>query len=576
MSRQSCLKLLYGAALLGLVWSFALVDSATAQAPAAPAAKIQSFLDAGEFGAALTAAREAPAAQRDALLAQIASAQTQAGATSASLRSIAEIQNDRYRTDSISNMKNQPVGRAGTGVNADFDSLIDMITTTVKPDIWEQGGGAATIKPFQSGVLVDGQGTLRLAAKQDSTSQLDKLRAASTTRVNQESARKASPFRMVSLPRLEKYVQLCLAAGNQPTEDMLVLAGLRRISHVFVYPESGDIVLAGPAGDWTVNSENRAVSVETGEPVLLLDDVVAVLRQIMQKPDAQFGCLIVPRQQGLANLQQFMKETGKRTLMPGQRAEWLATLRSRLGKQDIEVFGIDARTHAARVMVEADYRMKLVGMGLEAGVPGVKSYLASISSASQNAQSMSVLRWWFEMNYDAVVASKDGLAFEFRGQGVKVVSENEHLTPKGERVHTGESEELNRQFAASFTEHFAALAAKYPVYAELRNIFDIALMASLLRTENFTDKVGWHLTCFGNPNSYQVAIGPAPKEVDSVVNARAVNDSLVVAGVSGGVTANPMPLVSKTSIKVEDYQSVGSQRETVAPKDLALEAWWWD
>ena len=56
---------------------------------------------------------------------------------------------------------------------------------------------------------------------------------------------------MVSLTRLEKQVQLLLAAGRQPSEEMQVLAGLQRIEYVFVYPESGDLVLAGPAGDWT-------------------------------------------------------------------------------------------------------------------------------------------------------------------------------------------------------------------------------------------------------------------------------------------------------------------------------------
>ena len=36
-----------------------------------------------------------------------------------------------------------------------------------------------------------------------------------------------------------------------------------------------------------------------------------------------------------------------------------------LGRQDITMYGIDPRTHAGRVLVEADYRMKLVGIGLE-------------------------------------------------------------------------------------------------------------------------------------------------------------------------------------------------------------------
>ena len=56
---------------------------------------------------------------------------------------------------------------------------------------------------------------------------------------------------MVSLPRLEKQIQLRLAVGKPPTEAMQVLAGLCRIRYVFIYPESGNLVLAGPAGDWT-------------------------------------------------------------------------------------------------------------------------------------------------------------------------------------------------------------------------------------------------------------------------------------------------------------------------------------
>ena len=44
-----------------------------------------------------------------------------------------------------------------------------------------------------------------------------------------------------------------------------------------------------------------------------------------------------------------------------------------------------------------------------------------------------------------MLAVEDRLAFAIRGQGVKVESENEHLTAQGERVHTGQSEPLNRQ-----------------------------------------------------------------------------------------------------------------------------------
>ena len=78
---------------------------------------------------------------------------------------------------------------------------------------------------------------------------------------------------------------------------MQYLAGLRRIEYVFVYPETGDLVVAGPAGDWTEGGENRVVSCETGDPVVRLDDLVVIFRQMMTGRDAHFGCMINPRQE---------------------------------------------------------------------------------------------------------------------------------------------------------------------------------------------------------------------------------------------------------------------------------------
>ena len=285
---------------------------------------------------------------------------------------------------------------------------------------------------------------------------------------------------MVSLTRLEKQIQLNEALGQGVDETMKYLAGLRRVEYVFVYPETGDLVVAGPAGDWTVAGENRVVSCDTGDPVVRLDDLVVIFRQMMTGRDAHFGCMINPRQEALKNVQEFQAKWSKRRVPEGAASlkAWCEQFRAAVGKQDIEIFGgLDPQTRAARTMVEADYRMKLVGMGLEEGVPGVKSYMSLIKSPPR---SMDVLRWWFTLNYDSIQTSQDHLAFNIRGQGVKVESENEHLTAQGQRDHPGESEPLNRQFAESFTKHFDELCAKYPIYAELRNLCDLALAASLV------------------------------------------------------------------------------------------------
>ena len=116
---------------------------------------------------------------------------------------------------------------------------------------------------------------------------------------------------MISLTRLEKQIQLNEALGQGIDETMKYLAGLRRIEYVFVYPETGDLVVAGPAGDWTVGGENRVVSRDTGDPVVRLDDLVVIFRHMMTGRDAHFGCMINPRQESLKNAIEFLNQSAQ-------------------------------------------------------------------------------------------------------------------------------------------------------------------------------------------------------------------------------------------------------------------------
>jgi hypothetical protein len=167
--------------------------------------------------------------------------------------------------------------------------------------------------------------------------------------------------------------------------------------------------------------------------------------------------------------------------------------------------------------------------------------------------------------------------FELRGQGVKVLSENEMLDATGGRVHTGKSDALNAQFAQNFTKHFAELSAKYPIYAELRNLCDLALVGALMRSENLPDKVRWHLLHFGDPQQYQVPLENAPQTVETVINHRVVNKVNIIVGVSGGVRIDPNSLVKPTAIKTDDYGLLKADRIGAAPKkDETRQRWWWD
>lgn len=540
--------------------------------------QLRAQLDAGEFAPALARAQQA--SNRDVWLESIAQAQAQAGARTASMSTVSDIVDDRIRSRSLQEVANQPVrGAQGGGIQPDFNSLIDLIQNTVKPDSWTATGGPGALEKFPMGILVDAQGVMRKLVKEESSGRLTDLKKMAGQTNDNQQPRSKSALRKVSLPRLEKEVQLRLALGRPLDEEMKVLAGLQRIEYVMVYPETGDLVIAGPAQDWIPDVEGRVVGQENGHPTLQLEDLVVVLRHMMSARDATFGCSINPTEAGLARTQEFIKQSSAKPLKEGEAPKWVKQIRDHLGRQTLEVFGgIDPQSRVAHVMLEADYRMKLVGIGLEEGVLGVPSYLSSIKlDKGQAAPPLDVLRWWFTLNYDAIHASPNHDVFEVRGQGVKVLSENELLTALGRQIHTGKSDELNQQFAQSFTKHFPALAKKYPVYADLQNIFDLALVSALIKSENLAEQTNWHLTCFADPQQYNTAQGNVPKEVETVMNHRIINKKTIVAAVSGGVSVEPRSLVQASALKVDTKGELQSERSRSTPaKTIARNAWWWD
>jgi hypothetical protein len=564
-----------GCCALTLLWA-----SATLAAGPGDAA-FENHLQNGEFAPAKAQALKAQGAERDQMLGRIAAAQARAGMRGAAVRTAANIHDGSLLDGALGGISGGQVGdnfggAAGGGADEGFEELIELIQNTVAPDTWEANGGAGNIERFEGGVRVDAGGLVHSLLKEDNSGDLVVLwRAASDVGENAD-VRQTSNLRKVSLPRLERALKLKLAAGEPITEDMLVLAGLQKIQYVLVYPETGDIVLAGPAGDWTTDGEGRLVGVETGRPALRLDDLIVVLRHMAADPNAPFGCSITPLKENLAKAKAYLAETADKPLKAGGRGEWMEGLRDAMGQQKVEYYGIDPRTRVGRVMFEADYRMKLVGLGLEKGTRDVTSYLDSIKlKPGENPPATGVLRWWFTLNYDAILSTASRDAFELKGQGVQVLSENEMIAEDGSRIHTGKSDHHTELFAKNFTKAFPALAEKYHVYAELQNIFDLALVCSLIESSDLPQQVNWQPTCFLDDNQYQVPLGFAPQLVESVVNHKLINKKHVVGAVSGGVRIDPASTV-KTSLKVDNAGQLGSHRDRNTPDNLPVTQWWWD
>ena len=98
----------------------------------------------------------------------------------------------------------------------------------------------------------------------------------------------------------------------------------------------------------------------------------------------------------------------------------------------------------------------------------------------------------------------------------------------------------------------------------------------MINSQNLADRVGWHLTCFLNPDEYRVPLGPAPQSVETVINHRVINGKHIIVGVSGGVHVEPWRFVSGQSIATDDYGALKARRTHAQADKLPVEAWWWD
>ena len=474
-------------------------------------------------------------------------------------------------------------GAEGGAANADFDSLIDLIVSTVATETWaETGGGDAEIRPFPNGVWLDPTAVVRQArpaAVKKPSRPTPRPAVAGVAGPATGEPRRPARLRCVSLPRLEAEILRRAEAGAPLEEAMLALAGIRRVERLFVYPpdetgRGGDLVIAGPAGDWRVDEEARLVAADTGDAIPRLDDLLVLLRREWSAPGTPLGCSITPRRENLAATQRYLDRTGQKPLPPGRRPRraWLEGVRSSLGRQDVEVWGIDPATNAARALVEADHHMKQVGLGAADAVEGVESYMDRVADAAAGGQPvspMNVVRWWFATDYEGVARSDAGDAYRITGRGARVLSENELLTVRGDRVHTGRSDAATEGFAEAFTARFADLCRTYPVYGELRNVFDLAVLAALMRAEGLPERAGWSPSLFLQPGRLPTPRLRAAREVDTLAVSRVVNRTQVLAAVSGGVW------VDAEAVLAARPPSTSPPRRPELPVSPDG-GWWWD
>ena len=541
--------------------------------------QVAAFLTAGEFGAALNlAAQAANAAERATLIEQVANAQLQAGETGAVEASLRQLPAGPERDRLQQSARQQRSAGGGNLANpGPLMMMIQQLTGGPPDSPWmEADGEGGAISWEQNGVRVDPQGVLSRVLTSDQQGQLAALGIKSRVAALNQDMAAPSTLRFVSLARLEKAVAGRLESNEPLLETMRHMAGLSRIQYVIAVPDENDVLLAGPAEGWKYNDKGVAVGIINGRPTLHLDDLVTVMRTFSQNGERIFGCSINPRQEGMKAVKDYVDASQKAgPLAPGGMKNFLGDIQKRMGQQDVQMYGVPENSRVARILLAADYRMKLIGIGkLEGGkdIPSIFELLPKFTK--HEPLPLDALRWWLTMKYDAILHSPDRHVYEIRGSSVLVQSEDQIVQKDGSRVQTGKASPVNQMFAKNFTDNYSELAKQDLVFAELQNVFDLGMVAALLQTEHVAERAKWNFGSFADNGGYKPKTVAPAKTVESVINHRVYRGNDIVVQVAGGVRGDVLTLARQPELHREaaELQDVPKAK----PSKLPAGRWWWD
>jgi hypothetical protein len=410
------------------------------------------------------------------------------------------------------------------------------------------------------GVAINASGVLEAPTVQDQR-ELGQLREQTKLAVP-AALEEFTELRAVSLKQLEAALQKCAMEKKPIPDEVKYLAGLQRVRYVFIYPETQDIVLAGPAEGWKLDGMGNVVGATTSYPVLMLDDLMTALRSGASSRTEPITCSIDPTKEGIQRLQAYLS---RRTTIGSDPERTFAEIEEAMGPQQISVTGVPETSHFARAMVAADFRMKRLAMDFEAApVKGMPSFLAMMNSTGHGMSNM-MQRWWLAPNYEPLAKTADGLAWELRGPGVKCLTEESYVTETGDKTSTGGKNSTAEKWAQTMTENYEELAKHDSSFGQLRNIMDLAVIGALIEKERLLDIASLQLPRLLNEEPLDRY--PAAKQTPTKVSAVKKRREWVMTA-SGGVEMLPWHIAGEA----ETVEKVGDVRKQLAGE--SHDFWW--
>lgn len=356
------------------------------------------------------------------------------------------------------------------------------------------------------GVRIDAQGVLRSRQVVDQPLEPD--------------ARLAAERVHVSLPKVFAELRRLTEQRLAVPESLRCLDGLVKIEQISVDPARGELILTGVAEPVDAGDPLRIRGKRTGRPVILLDDLVLALRQFGPNSRSRvFGCTLLQDEKAAERVATLQRQILRQRIT--DQAAIARALKETIGPLNAQYFGVPEDSRFAMTCVEADYLMKRLCLGLDRlPVTGVKSYL------ERSGRGHLFNRFWFVADYDPLLVSRDGLTIQIpeRGLALKTSESGENQFTKNDGA---------TQFSRDFTKAMPRLETAVPVFADLHNLTDLAVVATLIAEDDLAVKARWDMAWILDPQHYQTAKVTTPRTAETLVNIRSGRGKGVT--IAGGV-----------------------------------------
>jgi hypothetical protein len=179
-------------------------------------------------------------------------------------------------------------------------------------------------------------------------------------------------------------------------------------------------------------------------------------------------------------------------------------------------------------------------------------------------------RWWMAPRYEPLLKDEDALAWQLRGSGVQVLTEEGFLGARGTIVAGREKENsLAKKWSQTMTDNYEALSAALPEFGELRNCMDLAVAAALVTKEDLAGRAGCDLSLLLDEKRVAVAEYQAPRMVDSRASVVRKGRDWIVS-ISGGVEVDSWSVLNRVEVRGE----LAKTRAAAVPAED--DRWWWD